>query len=1095
MFGLPLWLHILWFLAGPSAGPALLYQPQRAWPAAQVLEELADQFNDPELLGLLGQLEVRGSLDAPARDRLRAALLLRQGEAARAEELLFAQGLVRSWTVLLPQQLAGVKVQAPRGDPRASLAELPTRNLDSSPILETSPALPPLPMLYLEAQGQGLSELELSAPGQRLRLLPQPTRPRLSYCGPNPGKGLRLRLTLAPYGAALPFSVRATTLGQCPPGEAPDGGPFGLFLSHLEDDSAQLPSDQEILALAPGPLEFRLLQLALPERVDLLDRLCTRLPWCGALAPAQILAAQAHWDRGQTFLASLKLGLLPAPGSTQPPPWLIRLRHRLAAELHLSLNLPGAALAGLRASPSPPAPEDLDLWIAAALALADQGALREAAGLALRSYPGHAGLRSAAAAGLTELGLRQEALDLLDQDAPPGLRWALRFQRARLLRELGRPQDYRRALEETLTQSPADDQALRLLLEFCAANSDDPCLQQTSTRLEALQAAEPQGRAGAFLPAQRTWKGLALSLAEVAALPRVKASAFLADTWWISVGAGGLRSLHRQQVLEIQGRPDQDLRLGAWYDSHTEDLETLESLLLRPNGRVQPAGEADDSSLGDDEYNSYYDLRHRTQTFRGLQPGDRVVWTWRLVQHRNAGAGFSLFRFLQDELPKVRLHLTVSAPTGLGLRHALLWPLPGEAPVFEASTADSKDLLRLDLTDLPALPTPPFPAPDTQRAAILILGRSEGWDSLLRWYHGLIQPLSVPGPGVLALVEESLAQGLSRQQLLAELTRRVSDEVRYVAMEIGVNAFVPYDINLTLERLFGDCKDQSLLLAAALSAAGIEAVPAVIRTAPRGPLGEVPVSIALFDHAVVFLPGDNLFLDPTVPFLGLGSLPWQDQGALALPILPGLDQPLAIPIDGAPVNTEELTLDLAPGGPRGLVISGQFSATGTRARARLRALTDPEGTRALGLELLGRFFTVDQLSLARASLERQGAGRALLDLEARGAFRSRGLAPGLRFQGTLAAPNSRAEALLLPFPFVDRVTLRAGFDAFLPAPRVSQSSPHCAWTLEVTPRTLSLELTVPERQIEVAAYPDFRACLGALDRALAATRLQPGGPP
>jgi hypothetical protein len=344
-------------------------------------------------------------------------------------------------------------------------------------------------------------------------------------------------------------------------------------------------------------------------------------------------------------------------------------------------------------------------------------------------------------------------------------------------------------------------------------------------------------------------------------------------------------------------------------------------------------------------------------------------------------------------------------------------------------------------------------------------------------------------------VEEVLAQGLTRQGILAELTRRISDEVRYVAMEIGVNAFVPYDINLTLERLFGDCKDQSLLLAAALSAAGIQAVPAVIRTAPRGPLAEVPVSIALFDHALVFVPEDNLFLDPTVPFLGLGSLPWQDQGALALPILPGLDQPLSIPIDGAPVNTEELTLDLAPEGPRGLVISGHFSATGTRARARLRALTDPEGTRTLGLELLGRFFTVDQLSLARSSLDRQGAGRASLELEARGAFRSGGLAPGLRFQGTLAGASSRDEPLLLPFPFVDRVTLRASFDAFQPAPRVSQSSPHCAWSLEVTPRTLSLDFTVPERQLEVSEYQDFRACLGSLDRALAATRLQAGGPP
>jgi hypothetical protein len=1097
MSGLAILLHILWFLTAPPPGASLLASPQRAWPAALVLEELADHFTNAELTALLADLQVQDPQDALAAARLRATLLVRQGRPDDAEALLLAQGLPPRWTLLLPQHLAGLPVLRPRGAPQASLSDFPTRNLDSAPVLETRLDLPPLPMLYLEAQGEGLAELELAAPALRQRLQPQGPGTLLRHCGPNPGKDLRLRLTLDPYRAALPFSVRATALRKCPPPGPEAQGPFALWWRHRDQQPAPVPDHQALLAFRPGPLELWLLGAALPEHPELLASLCHRLPWCAGTPLASLFAAQAHWERGQTLRASLALGFPPLapPDPSAPPasPFFQRLRHRLAAQLQLSLDLPRSALAALRGTPAPLAPEDLDLWLAAAMALSDRDALRQAITQLSTLYPGHSGLRSAAATGLAELGLRQEALTLLGPDLDPFS--PLRFQRVRLLRELDRPADYRRALEDLLAANPADDQALRLLFDLCGSTGDDPCLAQTSARLETLLAPEPECRSCAFLPSARLWRSLALTLPQIQALPAAAASSFLADTWWISVGAGGLRSLHRQQVVEVQGRPDQQLRLGAWYDSHTEDLVTLEALVLSPDGQVRPAGEGDDRGLGDDEYNSYYDLRHRTMVFTGLQPGDRVLWTWRLVQHRNAGAGFSLLRFLQDELPKVRLRLTVSAPAGTGLRHALLWPLPGEAPVLEVSSSPTQEFLNLEFSGLPALRDLPFPAPDTRRAAILILGTSDSWDSLLRWYDGLLRPLAVPGPQVLALVEQHQLEGLEGRALLAELTRHISDEVRYVAMEIGVNSFVPYDINLTLERRFGDCKDQSLLLAAALTTAGIEAVPAVIRTAPRGPLEEVPVSIALFDHALVYVPSEQLFLDPTVPFLGLNSLPWQDQGALALPILPGLDQPLTIPVDGADVNTEALTLRFTRAPGQGLAIQGQLAAAGTRVRARLVALNDPEGTRDLARELLGRFFTVKDLTQATATLRRQDSGAATLELAALGTLGTGGIAPGLRYQHSLAGAATREEALLLPFPFVDRVHLTADFDAFLPTPRTTHDSPHCAWTLEISARSLDLELRLPERQVNAPAYAPFRDCLGALDRALAATRIRDGGQP
>jgi hypothetical protein len=85
-------------------------------------------------------------------------------------------------------------------------------------------------------------------------------------------------------------------------------------------------------------------------------------------------------------------------------------------------------------------------------------------------------------------------------------------------------------------------------------------------------------------------------------------------------------------------------------------------------------------------------------------------------------------------------------------------------------------------------------------------------------------------------------------------------------------------------RRFGDCKDKASLMIALLRAAGIDADIALVRTRRLGSIGEQATSIAIFNHAVVYVPKHDLWLDGTAEYAGSRELPIDDQGAMALTV-------------------------------------------------------------------------------------------------------------------------------------------------------------------------------------------------------------------
>jgi len=124
----------------------------------------------------------------------------------------------------------------------------------------------------------------------------------------------------------------------------------------------------------------------------------------------------------------------------------------------------------------------------------------------------------------------------------------------------------------------------------------------------------------------------------------------------------------------------------------------------------------------------------------------------------------------------------------------------------------------------------------------------------------------------------------------------VEERVRYTGIMLGSARIVPQPPNTTLQRGLGDCKDQARLLVDLLSALDIPAHIALVRIGSEKGLSTEMAGIERFDHAVVYVPGDDpRWIDPTSPYIPADVIPGHLQGLSALIIAPGSQALTEIP--------------------------------------------------------------------------------------------------------------------------------------------------------------------------------------------------------
>lgn len=528
------------------------------------------------------------------------------------------------------------------------------------------------------------------------------------------------------------------------------------------------------------------------------------------------------------------------------------------------------------------------------------------------------------------------------------------------------------------------------------------------------------------------------------------------------------------------------------YVPSTQRIELEEARLLRP-GEPPSSPRRSDRDLSDPAWRLYYDLRAEVLSFAQVRPGDVIEVAWRVADTDPDPAFpgyYGELAWLQEAIPRGLTVVEIAGPLAPALAVALV----------PRGVAVEQDGLTFTARNVPAVPIEAaMPGPSSLRAHVH-LSSVESWPAVDARYRTLLDARDRPTDALAAQARAWIGDAKTPEQIIARLHAAVANRVRYVGLEFGVHSFKPELPAETLARGYGDCKDKATLLIALAATLGIDAKLVLVRTRASGEIEPAPASLAIFDHAIVYVPALDRFLDPTVDRNDPWVLPPSDQGALAFVVGHGAEQPVIIPPEPAAANVDEwvvnvtLTPDGRASGEARWLTRGQPA---TAARRALDGSVDPAATaeRSLGERFPGaRLDSVKLGGIAPAFDPVTVEARATLPAlhaSARGFDLPIGGAPW-RLVERLGQAAKRETALLVPWRETRRVQTRLELPrgwrvVGAPVGRVVDGPfGRLVTTVQIDARavTLTAELRLDAFRVEPGDYPAFRAWLAAVEDAL-----------
>lgn len=364
---------------------------------------------------------------------------------------------------------------------------------------------------------------------------------------------------------------------------------------------------------------------------------------------------------------------------------------------------------------------------------------------------------------------------------------------------------------------------------------------------------------------------------------------------------------------------------------------------------------------------------HELEFPADLKAGDTLEYAWKETFKDLAFLPLNYLPAL-DRVERFEIHLV--HPANLRVDFTPFFP-HGDLPFKEDRTVAGRTILTfLNLPRPKRLPSDPFPG---MQAAVLT--RIFKGDAPLTphepaafatWYQGLLGPQAQPTDTMKGLLAAELARAATTREKVRVLFDYVKSEIRYIADEGAMHAFIPHDPASVLEKKYGDCKDKAWLLTTLARIHGLPVHPVLVSTtAVPGFQGLNP---GLFNHVICAweASGHLEFMDPTATYSELGDLPEADVLAEALLLDPVRPRRVRIPLRQESASVEvRIDGDLAkPKAAKAkITLRHGWRAQALRARKELRAL-DLENALSNRLNRLLAKLSVDHFRFLEADRDK-----------------------------------------------------------------------------------------------------------------------------
>jgi hypothetical protein len=396
---------------------------------------------------------------------------------------------------------------------------------------------------------------------------------------------------------------------------------------------------------------------------------------------------------------------------------------------------------------------------------------------------------------------------------------------------------------------------------------------------------------------------------------------------------GRARQTYRQVVQILRDRAVKGYEERQFtYEPDREHFSVNWVRVLKPNGEIisaQPA-HTQESDLPASMVNPVYvHERSVRMSLTGVAPGTLVDISWTtdaMTPYRpgdfhtdwsvSGGTTIRRSRFMVDVPKDVDLRIT---------EHNLNF-------ARQEIDAGNRKVYTWAAHDVPWIKSEMFaPPPDSDGISMSVsIATAASWSDIGHWYAALASNRMHADPKLRDTIKAVVGKATTLDDSIRAIHRWVAQDIRYVALELGIGGYQPRMPDTVVATGFGDCKDKASLFIAALTAIGVQAYPVLLSAGGRPDRG-LP-TIGAFNHEIAAIkrPSGYEFVDLTSELSPFGTLPYPDKDAFALIVHPdGRTEEVMTPQDPQDANRTEvhLTGALSPDG----LFSGQIQIHGTGA--------------------------------------------------------------------------------------------------------------------------------------------------------------------
>ncbi|HKY31272.1 MAG TPA: DUF3857 domain-containing protein [Candidatus Polarisedimenticolia bacterium] len=318
---------------------------------------------------------------------------------------------------------------------------------------------------------------------------------------------------------------------------------------------------------------------------------------------------------------------------------------------------------------------------------------------------------------------------------------------------------------------------------------------------------------------------------------------------------GGTVQTRRRMAVQAQ-RPFAQWQVGTdsqWFGA-TGKVTSARAWHLPPGGRGRRNWDPPiDVAVGD---SFLHDSMQRMVRVGGVRKGSLIFYEFEAT---DTPYFMNLHHIFFEGHPIDLGRFELEAPADWTIRGGWL-RVQGPEPVVSGQTRV------WELKDIPFPRAEPMAPPGHETAPVLVIQAVPGegvastpatfadWKAVSGWYEELVKDRHAVTPAIRTAANEAFEQSEATvpARILAA-GRYVRDRIRYIAIELGIGGWQPHHAAVTLERLYGDCKDKATLFRALLATEGIPSYPVLINLARRDAVHE-ELPVPAFNHAIAAIP-------------------------------------------------------------------------------------------------------------------------------------------------------------------------------------------------------------------------------------------------